>query len=88
MVTATRIAPEIIACIREARTPTVMELHRVADVIEREMTGHLPFFKWSDPEVGRRQRVHALAFALGPLCGISQDLTDGAPSRAQSQIVS
>ena len=66
---AARIAPEIIECIREGRAPTVQELSRVAAIILREMSGHQSIFPWEHPPGDERGHVLALRFALAALVG-------------------
>lgn len=66
---AARIAPEIINCIREGRAPTVQELSRVAAIIRREMSGDRSIFSWGRPPDDMTGQVLALRFALASLVG-------------------
>jgi hypothetical protein len=63
------VASEIIACIAEAREPTVLELGRVADRIERDMWGYRSAFTWGRSKADRSNRLISVRIALAALAG-------------------
>jgi hypothetical protein len=64
------IAPEIIACISEGRDPTIHELARVADRIDRDLFGARSVFAW-DRDVVAARRMTSMRIALAALAGTS-----------------
>jgi hypothetical protein len=63
------VAPELIACIREARHPTIHELGRLAERIRTEIYGAAPAFAWAGARDERHERLMSLRFAQAALLG-------------------
>jgi hypothetical protein len=64
-----RIAPEVVACIRDGREPDDAELRRVADFIFIEIRGTAPAFAWGVPGDDRSVDLITLAMARVALSG-------------------
>lgn len=64
-----RVAPELIACIREARHPTIHELGRLAERIRTEIYGAASAFAWAGERVERYERLMSMRFAQAALSG-------------------
>jgi hypothetical protein len=83
------VASEIIACIAEAREPTVLELGRVADRIERDVWGYRSAFIWGRSSADRPSRLISMRIALAALAGDCADRSDvtgmSDPCRATEQ---
>ncbi len=66
---AAKIAPEVIACIAEGRSPTLDELYRVVHRIEAEVQGAGPAFAWGAPGGDGSARLLSLRAAHAALTG-------------------
>lgn len=64
-----KIAPEIVACIREARHPTIYEVTRLAERIRTEVYGAVSAFAWGGSRNEHIERTLSLRFALAALTG-------------------
>lgn len=67
--TVSRVAPELVACIREARYPTVHEVTRLADRIRMEVYGGASAFAWSATRDDDAERILSFRFAQAALVG-------------------
>lgn len=63
------IAPEIIDCISEGRSPSIQELVRVADHILSDMHGSRSAFAWGDQHESSIERVRSFKAAHAALAG-------------------
>ena len=63
------IAPEIIACIAENRTPSMSEVNIVADHIWADMRGARSAFSWNELESDSPERLLILKAAQTALAG-------------------
>lgn len=64
-----RIAPEVIECIAEGRSPSIDELHRVADHIWIDIQGDRSAFAWGDLTADSSDRRLTLKAAQAALSG-------------------
>lgn len=62
-----RVAPELIACIREARHPTIHELGRLAESIRSEIYGAASAFAWAGARDERYKRQMSMRFVQAAL---------------------
>lgn len=84
--TALTVAPEIIACVGEAREPSVQELGRLADRVHREIWGE-PAFAW-EPAVGETMsRLASVRIAHAALLGHPDTSFSSAPAMLPRQPV-
>jgi hypothetical protein len=65
------IAPEVIACITEGRSPSADELFRVAGQIWSEMRGSRSAFSWGELTSDSSERLVSLKAARAALAGNS-----------------
>lgn len=65
------IPPEIVACIFEGRAPTVHELGRTADRIERDLSGAKATFAWGR-STDAPARLTSVRIALAALAGTDE----------------
>ena len=63
------IAPEIVDCIGQGRSPSVQELVRVADHILSDMQGARSAFTWGNQHENSIERVRSLKAAHAALMG-------------------
>lgn len=79
------IAQEIIDCISEGRVPTVPELGRTADRIERDLSGARSAFAWGG-NFNAPARVTSMRIALAALVGNGQPDSAAGPASAAAEI--
>jgi hypothetical protein len=68
------IAPELVACISEARAPTLQELGRMAERIDREIYGDQPIFARGGFEANGSSRWRSYRIAHAALVGADGDV--------------
>lgn len=64
-----RIAPEVIDCIAQDRSPSIDELYRVADHIRSDLRGARPAFAWGETDPDSIERLLTLKVAQAALIG-------------------
>jgi hypothetical protein len=73
------VAPEILACIREARDPTIQELGRLAERVRLEIFGSSPAFAWASPDEQNAERTVSFRVAQVALTGDMVRTVAGSP---------
>jgi len=68
-----RIAPEVIDCIAQDRSPSIDELYRVADHIRSDLRGARPAFAWGETDPDSIERLLTLRVAQAALVGDAGD---------------
>jgi hypothetical protein len=79
------IAQEIIDCISQGRAPTVPELGRAADRIERDLSGARSAFAWGG-NINAPTRVTSMRIALAALVGTGQPDSAAGPASADAEL--
>jgi hypothetical protein len=64
-----KIAPEVIDCIAQDRSPSIDELYRVADHIRSDLRGTSPAFAWGETDPDSIERLLTLRVAQAALVG-------------------
>lgn len=68
-----RIAPEVIDCIAQDRSPSIDELYRVADHIRSDLRCARPAFAWGETDPDSIERLLTLRVAQAALVGDGGD---------------
>lgn len=77
-------APDLVACIREGRHPTVEELCRVADRIGRDIHGHRSAFAWQSDANPAIDKAFAFRVAQAALTG-NGEIANSAPPMVKGE---
>lgn len=65
------IAPEVVACMQQARSPSTEEVARVAEAVWRDMTTGRSAFAWGDLTEDSSERLISMRVAGAALGGIA-----------------